>query len=235
MDTNIKLTQLIVEDVIRLRINKAKFYDFVSKTDKDHKYPKSATRLSLAYDFFENYPDAEKTFSEFAIKTIMYGKSRIITESNIAKSPAPLKSKDKLKKQLNLSEDDLNFNAIMLYQPGAKFKEIYRNIVVDKKDKDIIKHIDLVYCRKYIDLQPKSEPKLKGEYVWIEINYDKYKVRMHFSSDRSNRINPNLPSKTMVLFEHFRSILQNDFGIRIEERNEEELIFKLYSYLTKKR
>lgn len=233
METKTNLTPLIIEDIIPSRINKAEFHEFLKKEDPKNKYSQNASKLSLAYEFSKNCPAKKEKFSDFAVKSLMYGKSRIITESSIANIPHPITDKQKLKNQLAVAEERLNFNDIMSYTPSDNFKEIYRNVIVDENDSNVVKHIDIIYCRKYTD-QTLENTKLKGEYIWIEIDYDAYKVWMHLSSKRSNQINRDLPSQPMILFNYFKTKLERNYGIVIEEFSEEGLIFKLYSYLTKK-
>ncbi|MCC4328184.1 hypothetical protein LMB58_06595 [Limosilactobacillus reuteri] len=235
METTTDLTQLIIEDIIPSRINKTSLQRFLEEADPDNKYSHNASKLSLVYDFFNNCNDAENKFSEFAIKNLMYGKSRVITESDIASIPQPITSKKKLLNQLGITENELNFNNIMSFNPCDKFKTIYRNVVLDEDDgeKDKIKHIDIVFARKYID--PSSErQKLRGEYVGVEIDFNSFKVWLHMSSRHNNQVNRELPSQPILLFNYFRAVLHNHYGLMIRENSEEDFIFKLYSYLTKK-
>lgn len=235
METTTDLTQLIIEDIIPSRINKTSLQRFLEEADPDNKYSHNASKLSLVYDFFNNCNDAENKFSEFAIKNLMYGKSRVITESDIASIPQPITSKKKLLNQLGITENELNFNNIMSFNPCDKFKTIYRNVVLNEDDgeKDKIKHIDIVFARKYID--PSSErQKLRGEYVGVEIDFNSFKVWLHMSSRHNNQVNRELPSQPILLFNYFRAVLHNHYGLMIRENSEEDFIFKLYSYLTKK-
>lgn len=235
METTNELTQLIIEDIIPSRINKTSLQHFLEETDHKNKYSHNSNKLSLVYDFFNNCADAKNNFSEFVIKNLMYGKSRVITESDIANIPHPITSKKKLINQLKISENKLNLNNIMSFNPSNKFKTIYRNVVLDRDDetKDKIKHIDIIFARKYIDPSPESQ-KLRGEYVWVEVDFEAFKVWLHMSSRHNNQVDRELPSQPMLLFNYFKSVLHNSYGIMINENSEEDFIFKLYSYLTKK-
>ena len=192
-------------------------------------------KLSLIYDFFNNRKGAENEFSEFVIKNLMYGKSRVITESDISNIPQPITSTKKLISQLGIQENELNFNNIMSFSPSNNFKTVYRKVVPDGDDetKDKIKHIDIIFARKYIDPSSESQ-KLRGEYIWAEIDFDAFKVWLHLSSRHNNQVDRELPSQPMFLFNHFKKVLLDRYGLMIRENDEEDFIFKLYSYLTKK-
>ena len=235
MENVTDLTQLIIEDVIPSRINKTSLQHFLKEADPNNKYSHNANKLSLVYDFFDNCTNAKDEFSKFVIKNLMYGKSRVITESDIASIPQPITSKRKLLNQLGISEDKLNFNNIMSFNPSNKFKTVYRNVVLSRDGgaKDKIKHIDIIFARKYIDTSSESQ-KLRGEYVWVEVDFDAFKVWMHMSSRHNNQVNRELPSQPVLLFNYFKSVLHNRYGLMISENSEEDFIFKLYSYLTKK-
>lgn len=235
METTTDLTQLIIEDIIPSRINKTSLQRFLENVDPDNKYSRNAKKLSLIYDFFNNRKGAENEFSEFVIKNLMYGKSRVITESDISNIPQPITSTKKLISQLGIQENELNFNNIMSFSPSNNFKTVYRKVVPDGDDetKDKIKHIDIIFARKYIDPSSESQ-KLRGEYIWAEIDFDAFKVWLHLSSRHNNQVDRELPSQPMFLFNHFKKVLLDRYGLMIRENDEEDFIFKLYSYLTKK-
>ena len=95
METESKLSLVMVDDIIRLRITKKSFLDFLEENTDEYKYSKNSDKLTLVNDFLEEYSDNESSkemtsFEEFLAKRLVYGKSRIITESDIENIPKPI-------------------------------------------------------------------------------------------------------------------------------------------------
>ena len=232
MENESKLSLVMVDDIIRLRITKKSFLEFLEENTEEYKYSKNSDKLTLVNDFLEEYSDNESSkemasFEEFLVKRLVYGKSRIITESDIENIPKPIKSKSELLRKLNVSH--LNFNKILRFTPTQQFKLIYRK--VDSIGDDL-KGIHLIYCRKYKDYT-ESDKYLRGEYVAINIDLVNYKLRMHLPSRQNNRINKQLSSKTPAIFNYFSKYLLKTYNITIGYGNNEQFIYNIYSYLTK--
>ena len=83
MENESKLSLVMVDDIIRLRITKKSFLEFLEENTEEYKYSKNSDKLTLVNDFLEEYSDNESSkemasFEEFLVKRLVYGKSRII-------------------------------------------------------------------------------------------------------------------------------------------------------------
>lgn len=224
-----EMTVAMLEDIIPSRIfSKKELTDFLDS--QSFTYKKGKAKLNLSYAFLMASDENVNIFAEFIAHSMMFGKSRIVTESFISVAPSASYSLDKLMEKTGLELQDLNFNNIMYYQPERRFQEIYRNVAYDG---DTVNRIDSIYARKYLNHND-STNKIKSEYVWVEIDLMSHRFRLHMTTKLGNEVDSSLSSKTPNLHEYFRELIFRKYEVVIEEKDETELIFNLYKKLTDK-
>lgn len=216
-----------IEDVIGRRVTKGQLKEYFNEIGFNFK--SNRKKLDQVYDYLNQRPDELEQFKLFLAKSIMFGHSRIVTESFIANSPSPAYNMDSLLEQLDVeSPEEYCMNALDNFMPNDDFNPVYKGIEFLENN---VRKIDIIYTRSFTSRKLKDN-QIHAEYVWFEINLEEKRFRLHFTNDRSNEVNDDLPSNAKVLFEYFRQILDKRFKVPLEVKDERRLVYGIYHVLT---
>lgn len=226
-ENTFQLGSATIEDVLNSRVTKKNLKSYFDEVK--YKSNSSKSKLDQVYFYLQERPKDLAQLKTFFAKSIMFGKSRIVTESFIANSPSPAYHVDTLLDRLGVeSLEDYCTNLLDNFVPSQVFQPVYRDVIAEKND---INAINIIYTRLFRNRKAKGDI-TRAEYVWFELNLQEKRFRLHFTNDKTNEVDSDLPSNSKNLFAFFSRILNRQFDIALDLQNEKKVVYTIYHTLT---
>lgn len=198
-ENTFQLGSATIEDVLNSRVTKKNLKSYFDEVK--YKSNSSKSKLDQVYFYLQERPKDLAQLKTFFAKSIMFGKSRIVTESFIANSPSPAYHVDTLLDRLGVeSLEDYCTNLLDNFVPSQVFQPVYRDVIAEKND---INAINIIYTRLFRNRKAKGDI-TRAEYVWFELNLQEKRFRLHFTNDKTNEVDSDLPSNSKNLFAFFQ-------------------------------